>query len=337
MILYIGTRHVHNIDISSLRRRNDINKIILMNEQEHNYMNFGNKETLTFGMLIDWVNERNIELVIVNGWRNNGNVMHDVTKPRYNCIKEVIAYETAFFNIAHNSFSRMINKKDFHLNSAEDIKYTFVSLNNKPHYHRCLMVDMLEKHNLIENQAISWIITTTEQDFSNGYQFKHWKEKKLALTDTYAEVNDSYKMMPTEYYSSFVQVVNESTMLCDFITEKTTMPLFLQKPFVVFNTKGYNFWLKELGFELYDEIFDYSFDSIDDPDSRFEAGAIEISRINNMSREQQFMLYKEVVPKLEYNKKLAAKLAMEVPEIVKPIWNGTQVDSNCKIFSEDSI
>jgi len=339
MILYIGVRSIHKIDVASLRQRDDIDKIIFMNEQEHNYINFGNDDTLTFNSLIDWVNEKNIELVIVNGWRNTGNVMHDIHNPRYKCIKDVVSYDTAFFNIAYNSFSRMIDRKDFELNCPEDIKYTFVSLNNKPHTHRCVMMDMLEKHNLVDNQAISWIIPTTAPDhnFHSGFQFKYWKEKKLILTDTYDEVNDSYKMMPAEYYSSFVQVVNESTLMCDFITEKTTMPLFLKKPFVVFNTKGFNLWLKELGFELYDEIFDYSFDSIDDFETRFEAGAIEIGRINNMSRNEQFILYKKVIPKLEHNKNLATKLATEVPDIVKPIWNGSQVDYDSKFFLEDSI
>jgi hypothetical protein len=338
MVLYVGCRSAHLVNIeflNTLRERNDIKKIMFLNEQEHNYMNFGDENTLNFHNMIAWATEKNIEITIINGSRSTTKPMHDTTDPKYHCIKNIISWETAFFNVASHGFSKMIDRenKDFYLNSPEDIKYTLVSLNNKPHMHRCFMMDMLQKYGLVENQAISWINTTDMPGyFVTNFEFKYWQEKKQTLTDTYNEIPDSYKMMPAEYYSSFIQVVNESTMLCDFITEKTTMPLFLKKPFVVLNTKNYNFWLKELGFELYEEIFDYSFDSIDNFQDRFEAGVIEIARINSMSREKQFMLYKEIIPKLEHNKKLAIQLSVQTPEILKPVTNGTLVDHTVKIL-----
>lgn len=340
MILYIGTRvslsHVKEINIIK-QQRDDITKIVLMNEQEHNYMNFGDENTFNFRKLINWANEKNIEVIIVNGWRSGTPPMHDTSNPKYNCIKEVRTWDTAFFTIAFNSFrGSEREQKSFHLDSSDDIKYTLVSLNNKPHYHRCFMMDLLQKYGLIENQAISWITPSKTSEFAQDREFKYnyWDEKKLVLTDTYQETLNSYAMMPTEYYSSFIQIVNESTMSCDFITEKTTIPLFLKKPFVVFNTRNYNLWLKELGFQLYDEIFDYSFDSIENFEDRFESGVKEISRINSMTRQQQFALYQQVIPKLEYNRQLAIEYVTKFPDIVKPIAIDTHADYSVRLFDK---
>lgn len=332
MIVYIATRAAHLINVQELRQLQNISKIILLNHQEHNYVNFGDETTFNFNVLVEVANEKNIEVDVINCWRKNELPMHDTADSKFNCIKNIIPWETSFFNMAFNHLHPTIT--DFSLDSATDIKHTFVSLNNKPHSFRCFMMDMFSKHGLIEDQAISWMMptTTSGNNFHSNYEFTHWKEKKLKLSDNYDETGSSYMMMPTEYYSSFIQVVNGATMGPYFICEKITTPLLLKKPFVVFNKKNYNLWLTEFGFELYDEIFDYSFESIDDDRTRFEEGTKELVRINNMSREQQFSLYKKVIPKLEKNKNLAVKLAKEIPDILLPVTVNNQVDCNFRLI-----
>jgi len=333
MILYVTTRGAHLINVQELRQRNDISKIILLNHQEHNYINFGNETTFNFNVLIEVANEKHIEIDIVNCWRKTESPIHDTENPKFNCIKNIIPWETSFFNMAFNSLNP--NIVDFSLDSSDDIRYTIVSLNNKPHPFRCFMMDMFAKYGLIENQAISWIAPTTipeNNNISKDYKFKYWQERKLTLSDNYEDTLSSYEMMPTEYYSSFIQVVNGANMVPYFICEKITTPLLLKKPFVVFNKKNYNLWLTEFGFELYDEIFDYSFESIDDDNIRFEEGTKEIVRINNMTREEQFSLYKKVIPKLENNKNLALKLAKEIPDVLLPVVENNRVDCNFKLI-----
>ena len=72
-----------------------------------------------------------------------------------------------------------------------------------------------------------------------------------------------------EYYQSNCDLVLESTIESLFITEKTWKPIVFQKPFLVWGGQGIHAKLKDLGFELYDELFDYSFDGgVFDPNWR---------------------------------------------------------------------
>jgi hypothetical protein len=323
MKLYLGTRAADLINIELLRNRNDITDIVLVNEQECNYASFSSTDGLfTFDTLLDWVNEKHIELTIVNCWKKTETLLHDINDDKFKYIKKVIPWETAFFNTALNS-DGILGKHNLDnftptLNSDLDIKHTMICLNNKPHTHRCLLMDLFAKYNLIDNQAISWIITTDKYT-TEPIEFYYWKEQKLRLHDTFDEVPDGFKIIPQEYKTSFVQVINESNMDNYFITEKTVMPLLLQKPFIVINKKNYNSWLKELGFELYDEIFDYSFDSIENDKDRFEMGVKEIYKLNLLSRKEQFDRYISVKNKLLLNKQRALELGNYYPEIVKPI------------------
>ena len=59
------------------------------------------------------------------------------------------------------------------------------------------------------------------------------------------------------------------------------------------------------GFELYDEIFDYEFDSKDNINDRI-SGIIE--NLNNLKEKNYYDLHKKIEPKLEYNKNLALKI-----------------------------
>jgi hypothetical protein len=323
MRLYIGTRAADLIDINSLRERQDINEVILVNEQEHNYVSFFSADgSFNFDVLLDWANEKHINITIVNCWKSTEALLHDITSTKFNCIKNVVPWETAFFNVSlqNNGFDEPgdLDRFAYELNSEADIKYTLISLNNRPHPHRCLMMDLLQKHNLIDDQAISWIIPTRKYT-DYAYEFLYWKEKQLVLDEKFLTAPNPFRTLPSEYNNSFIQLVNESTIDHYFITEKTTIPLFLKKPFIVINKINYNLWLKELGFELYEEIFDYSFDSIEDDVRRFEMAVLEIHRLNLLSRKDQFLLYNKVKDKLLANKEHAIKLGTTYPDIIKPI------------------
>lgn len=66
--------------------------------------------------------------------------------------------------------------------------------------------------------------------------------------------------VPCEYWESVIDLVGESYTIGSSLTEKTFKPLYWKKPFLILGGPGVHSFLKENGFELYDEIFDYSFD-----------------------------------------------------------------------------
>ena len=82
---------------------------------------------------------------------------------------------------------------DYLILNNEQYMYPFVSMNSKPHAHRCLMMDILAKYNLIERGAISWLEYSYPNEIikenmltsvSRGYPYEYWAPhiKKLTVT-----------------------------------------------------------------------------------------------------------------------------------------------------------
>ena len=66
------------------------------------------------------------------------------------------------------------------------------------------------------------------------------------------------------------QIVNETHQkdwkkTSMFFSEKTFRPVAHFQPFVIYGQQGCNRWLSKIGYELYDDWFDLSFDEIEDP------------------------------------------------------------------------
>lgn len=190
----------------------------------------------------------------------------------------------------------------------------YLNLNNKSRYHRCLMMDQLYYNNLFEFGINSWNQKTDECGLNDilinedlAFTFKHWQEKYMNV-DGYRIKEygfiDEYTDMITEP-NCFMSLVGESSMYIPFVTEKTYRPILLKHPFLCFGAKNQNKEIIKYGFELYDEIFDYEFDSKDNINDRI-SGIIE--NLNNLKEKNYYDLHKKIEPKLEYNKNLALKI-----------------------------
>jgi len=94
-------------------------------------------------------------------------------------------------------------------------------------------------------------------------------------------------------------LVSETSAEVTFITEKTLRPIFLEQPFICLGASNQNLGLLKYGFELYDEIFDYSFDSKPDIKDRID-GIIE--NLNKIKDEDYYQIYKLLEPKIKRNK-----------------------------------
>jgi len=168
----------------------------------------------------------------------------------------------------------------------------FCNLNNKPWDFRCQMLDTLSERNLISKGAISW------NEKNNEYNFQHWQEERLIIDKEYAENMNSYESFPSIFFESFMSLVSESTMDTIFPTEKTYTAIYFKKPFLVWSVPNFHKSLQKLGFELYDEIFDYSFDSIEDGEARLNS---ILDQVENIVDKDYQKLYNLVAEKAERN------------------------------------
>jgi hypothetical protein len=197
-----------------------------------------------------------------------------------------------------------------------DYRYKLICLNKAPKRHRMIILDCLEKYNLITNNAI----TFRELNQGMPAELYYWQQKEIFLDQTDRTELFNQEILPKEYKYSFMQIVTESHDDIFFLTEKTTIPLFFNKPFLVASCRHYHKRLEELGFQLYDELFDYKFDEEKDLRDRMEGVVKNAYRYKDTSLEELQRIHSAVKDKLIYNKKLAIKYASD--RLVFPkIWN----------------
>jgi hypothetical protein len=208
----------------------------------------------------------------------------------------------SFLKLDNNSYDKL-----------SDIKKVFISMNNRGHAHRCLLLDMLAKHNMIDMGYISW----RGADSIVKYNFNHWTPKKLEFNDGFLTKN-SIHTLPREYSHALINLVSESTTDTLFLTEKTYHAVLAEKPFLVQGCKGIHAYLSNLGFEMYDEIFDYSFDEVSNDQQRTEMivenfkklvnedlneinKLLSYKSIRNKQRAIQIIKNREYIPQEAYN------------------------------------
>ena len=244
---------------------------------------------------------------------------------------KIIHWETFWFNRTykswsyHDDYNKQKNLEMFNPRNGEflnDFKFPYITLNNIAKYHRCLVMDLLAKHNLIDTGAIAWrdILRSCDDirhTFPEGmtdsmymkYPYRYWKPKRLILDQN---IDDKFNQetLPIEFNQSFMQLVTESDEEVVFFSEKTATPILLNKPFLVASCSGHHTALLNRGFALYDEIFDYSFDNESDINIRYDGLIENIKRLHSMDLNKA---YKRIFEKLVYNKQRAIELMTNVP------------------------
>jgi GDP-L-fucose synthase len=133
-----------------------------------------------------------------------------------------------------------------------------------------------------------------------GYNILDWNylENK---NDVYTNVMyTSYK----HYSSTLFNIVTETThdKFSLNLTEKSFKPIANCHPFLIIGDLRVNEKLKDFGFKLYDNLIDYSFDSIYDNSERLDGALAEIKRIYNLGEEYIIDWYKNNIETIEHNR-----------------------------------
>lgn len=204
--------------------------------------------------------------------------------------------------------------------------------------HRVLLLDELAKRELlfspdddIEASSTSGRWTCVDPNDELDMQLEqvggtHYTAgRKLQANDNLD--GDIYANPPTHYTRSFIDVVTETAIGNAFITEKTVWPIVYMKPFVIHGARYINHTLIKYGFKLYDDLIDYTFDTIEYPRERTIALADELQRLADLNMNLPFM-YKQMKPTLEHNLKTYLELCFSdthMPDIVKQFGNDAAV------------
>lgn len=205
--------------------------------------------------------------------------------------------------------------------AVAEYAFPFICMNRRAHPFRCALMDALSKYDLINKGAVSWLrLNLDEESGKEKYEFKYWTPREIKLSDSPANpLSLNMFNLPGEYNRSFMHLVTETSDKFNALTEKTIFPLLSKMPFLVLSGPDNCKMLRDYGFQLYDEIFDYSFDSIHDINSRADTLACQMAEISSKPFSELTSMKELIRPKLEYNATLARKLALDlngIPEIV---------------------
>jgi len=233
-----------------------------------------------------------------------------------------------------------LNWSKENLNGVEEFKnptfdpdkiiHPFITLNNRSHLHRCAFIDELSSQNLIDKGVVTWVKHLNE---NFDYPYKSFDNREILLDDDFKTKLDSF-LIPKEFNKSLFHIVTEATHKTLIISEKTAIPLFMKKPFFVLSAKGYHKILVDLGFKLYDEIIDYSFDDIDDLHVRTQKFVSNIHNILPLNYKETYELLR---PKLEYNFNKVNEIIHDInyiPKIIKDRYYENK-KTNCQQYITD--
>ncbi len=141
----------------------------------------------------------------------------------------------------------------------------FIFMNRSVNFSRNKFAELLSAESALDNQYyMSWL---------NRFKGPSVVPDILLLDDKTADhVQHQY---PPQYCDAIVDVFCEtnsvfSDLSPQILTEKTWRPLLTGHLFLGFGFVGMYQFLQKQGFEIYDEIFDYSFDTVSDFDTRMQ-------------------------------------------------------------------
>lgn len=233
---------------------------------------------------IEWQVEKVKKAIVENGEEIKTKI-HFLYHPYTMCYDE-------FFRLNNNKILGVTKNTlwDGSKYKTFDYKYNFISLNGTRKKHRVMLVrQMYQQKNFVysyypfedEGQLDHTFDIESERKYLNELTelneiydpdiFDSVIDKPL-IEQTREEVVDKMEnkwqafqhSVPLEYIQSCVDLVTDAFFDDGLsFTEKTWKPVAHKKPYILMSSRNVHKYLKIMGYELYDELFDYSFDDKD--------------------------------------------------------------------------
>lgn len=178
-------------------------------------------------------------------------------------------------------------------------------------YIKNLSTGEIDIKNVTGDYSVGNMIYKTEY-FDSGNKIYYPPNKNLYKNIEKINFHDPlylYELVPEEYLQSAISFFCETqTVLTSHLTEKTVKNFYYKKPFLGFACKGYYKFLTNNGFELYTELFDYSFDFMDYND-RLNFFINECKKILSFDLDKINKIVKQLDKKIEHNYKNCKRIA----------------------------
>lgn len=261
---------------------------------------------------------------LINEWAKNNNAECVVLNPYFNQkIDTNIRGEITLGNLlpTFRTFCEGTVKQVSWIRDTRACKSVYACLNARPAEDRFSLFDKLAKYNMLQGKEVVSIKGTTK------YDWKHYKGGDISVEDFSTKPDWNDKISPQFYKLPFMEIVSETNPNVYHCTEKTLRPLWHLKPFLVNTCKHYHtkYLARHFGLKLYDEVFNYDFDSVDDMDLRQEMLVKEVQKVYNTTIKERRRLWDILFPKLMYNRNRLQELYSQVDRL-PPVLNFMKED-----------
>jgi len=190
--------------------------------------------------------------------------------------KDFIYYPLFFYSYSHESFispSTYYNQIDFPKFSKKT--KSFMSLNNRPLWHRIWLFTELVKNNLLDKIEYSCVWDPKTNHYNELDQLPEYKQQEarsflnLLPIRLFGENNQDYNSDVNVgldcYHMCAVNIVTESRPDLGFLTEKICKPLACYQIPILIGSGGATQFCVDAGFDMFDDIIPWrTWDSIAD-------------------------------------------------------------------------
>jgi len=207
----------------------------------------------------------------------------------------------------------------------------YTCYNHKNNPARAKLVDQLVAKNLLNDGLVTYHYPeSAEWEFHDG--------SKLMDESDFEFHNSSLPQfeasaIPKNQSMGFFDIVPESRYEENeyFMTEKTLKSILMLRPFIAFSSTGYSveYLEKYIGLELYDEMFDYTFDSCTSLNDRVDGIINNVIHLKSIlsDNSSKHSMYKKLLPKLIRNRNRIIEIFFDktkiVPDCLQILMSGT--------------
>tara|TARA_B100001094_G_scaffold301918_1_gene328652 strand:- start:4786 stop:5826 length:1041 start_codon:yes stop_codon:yes gene_type:complete len=190
----------------------------------------------------------------------------------------------------------------------------FISLNREKKKHRDYLYSFLKKTNLLNKTHYSY----TKDDnpiFLDG-------DEKWGRNSIMDPTLINYPL----HFDSYINIVTlpngDAQATTDFLDEKIFKPILAFQPFIVLGSPGFLKVLKSFGFQTFFDIFDESYDNIENDKMRYSKVCENIKRISGkytLTELHNWYYSKEIQQRLKHNWTVAKDLSWEQIDRLKEL------------------
>lgn len=244
-------------------------------------------------------------------WCNNNDKYADLIAPGRGAI--TVDRITMHESIGHLLWSASLLesypiRSTYITDPSENISKLYTCYNHNVKIERAKLVDRLARDNLLD---LGTVTLHYAERYSEVHDFKWQYHDGSTLVDEpdyTITLNQNSSIVPArQFFQGYFDVTTESSYSPNMflMSEKCTKNIATLRPFIVLSCKGfhYDYMVKRLGFELYDELFDYSFDNCDSLDDRIEGIVANVNRLKYElnTKSKRDSMYKKIARKLAKN------------------------------------